>query len=286
MPLFYYWKPENYARDLDFGASYHLNQKNPLLHDIEIGDSLWALTRSKKTGCYAIAAELIIKAKTFNPDSFRYGKYRVWGSLAASRYFDIDNQPDAEPLVRALASIKANGKYLGQAFQGYAAVRRLARADHLILLESCRNYAPEKRAANRISEENLESKLLYGQSEDLQSLVEEEAVGLSPKQQKYLFTQAPQRNRQFAEELQALYAGRCQICGWDPLLIYGFQLCHAHHIQWLSRGGADGLENMMLVCPNHHGAIHRADAPLDFGSRAMVFDGHSEVITLNQHLVF
>lgn len=285
MPLLYYWKPENYARDLDFGASYHLNQKNPLLHEIEIGDSLWALSRSKKTGRYALATELIIKAKTFNPDNFRYSKYRVWGSLAASRYFDVENQPDVEPIIRALVSIKANATFLGQAFQGYAAVRRLARADHLILLESSRNYALEKRAVNKISEQDLEEKLLYGQPQDIQNMVEEEAIGLSPKQQQYLFTQAPLRNRQFAEELQVLYAGRCQICGWDPLALYGFNLCHAHHIQWLSRGGVDGLENMMLVCPNHHGAIHRGDAPLDFGSRAFLFENHVESIILNQHLM-
>ena len=29
-------------------------------------------------------------------------------------------------------------------------------------------------------------------------------------------------------------------------------------IQWLSRGGDDTLENLMLVCPNHHAAIHHA----------------------------
>lgn len=286
MLLLYYWKPENYYRDLDFGASYHLNQKNPLLHEIEIGDSLWALTRSKKTARYALAAELIIKARTLNPDGFRYGSYRVWGSLTASRYFDVDNQPDAEPIIRGLASIKANATFLGQAFQGYAAVRRMARADHLILLEASRNYALEKRANNKISEQDLEEKLLYGKPKDIQSLVEEEAIGLSVKQQQYLFTQAPLRNRQFVEELQMLYAGRCQICQWDPLSIYGFNLCHAHHIQWLSRGGADGLENMMLVCPNHHGAIHRGDAPLDFGSRAFVFENHKETISLNNHLTF
>jgi hypothetical protein len=26
--LLYYWKRENYRRDLDFGAGYHLNQRN------------------------------------------------------------------------------------------------------------------------------------------------------------------------------------------------------------------------------------------------------------------
>src|SRR3712207_8348770 len=37
-------------------------------------------------------------------------------------------------------------------------------------------------------------------------------------------------------------------------------LCHGHHIQWLSQGGEDEIENMVLICPNHHTAVHQADA--------------------------
>ena len=31
MPLLYFWRGDNYRRDLDYGAGYHLNQSNPLL---------------------------------------------------------------------------------------------------------------------------------------------------------------------------------------------------------------------------------------------------------------
>ena len=85
MPLLYYWRGDNYRRDLDYGAGYHLNQANPLLHAIEIGDSLWAFTR-RPDGQYVLAAELVIRAKTLNPPTFRYGRYRVWGDLRRSRY--------------------------------------------------------------------------------------------------------------------------------------------------------------------------------------------------------
>jgi hypothetical protein len=30
MPLLYYWRGDNYRRDLDMGAGYHLNQANPV----------------------------------------------------------------------------------------------------------------------------------------------------------------------------------------------------------------------------------------------------------------
>ena len=80
MPLLYFWRGDNYRRDLDYGAGYHLNQGNPLLHSINIGDSLWAFTRAQ-SGKYALAAELVVSAKTINSPGFRYGKYRLWGEL-------------------------------------------------------------------------------------------------------------------------------------------------------------------------------------------------------------
>ena len=91
MSLLYYWQRENYRRDLDMGAGYHLNQANSLMHEIYIGQSLWAFTRASD-GRYALAAELVARAKTINPPKFRYGRYRVWGDLTTSRYFKVDDQ--------------------------------------------------------------------------------------------------------------------------------------------------------------------------------------------------
>jgi hypothetical protein len=59
-------------------VGFHLNQANILLHQISIGDSILAFTR-KLDGRYALAAELVVSAKTMNPRRFRYGPYRVWG---------------------------------------------------------------------------------------------------------------------------------------------------------------------------------------------------------------
>ena len=84
--LLYFWRGDNYRRDLDYGVGFHLNQANPLLHQIGIGESLWAFTRNTD-GRYVLAAELVISAKTMNPRGYRYGPYRVWGDLTRSRYF-------------------------------------------------------------------------------------------------------------------------------------------------------------------------------------------------------
>jgi 5-methylcytosine-specific restriction protein A len=61
-------------------------------------------------------------------------------------------------------------------------------------------------------------------------------------------------------------------------------LCHEHHVPWLSRGGADILTNMVLVCLNHHAAIHRCDAPLDYADLAFVFARQRERVQLDPHL--
>ena len=127
-----------------FRGGYHLNQDNPLLHDIEVGDSLWAFTR-REDGVYALAAELIISAKTNNPRGYRYGSYRVWGDLRTSRYFSIQGQPDITRLVRCF-SIRAGGDVLGRAFQGHAAVRGIAPADRQIMSAYAKHLALEPRA--------------------------------------------------------------------------------------------------------------------------------------------
>lgn len=132
MSLLYYWRPDNYERDRDFGFGFHLNQNSPVLASAEPGESVWAFTRRRRDGLYVLAAEPVVRAVTHNPPNYRYGRYRVWGDLRRSRYFDIDLGPSAEPLIRAL-SIRAGATRLGQAFQGHAAVRRLSGADHRFL---------------------------------------------------------------------------------------------------------------------------------------------------------
>ena len=281
MHLLYYWKRGNYVRDLNFGAGFHLNQRNPLMHEIEIGESLWAFTRDS-TGRYVLAAQLVAGAKTHNPPDFRYGPYRLWGDLDQSRYFKTEGQPSVEEVVRQL-SVTTNARYLGRSFQGNAAVRRLTEEDHQILWELSSDLPKEPRA-RILPEERLEAALLLGDSDAVYNMVREEKPGVAEERQKYLYQQAPSRNQALAKELQSLYNGRCQLCRWDPRDEYSRYLCHAHHIHWLSRGGTDDLENLMLVCPNHHAAIHKCDAQLDFRSGQYDFELHVEEVALNKHL--
>nr|WP_237684207.1 HNH endonuclease signature motif containing protein [Pseudaminobacter soli] len=107
---------------------------------------------------------------------------------------------------------------------------------------------------------------------------------MDKERREYLTARAtPARDRRLVAQLQDLYNGACQLCGWAPRSVYGCDICEGHHIRWLSRGGADELANLVLVCPNHHRAIHRIDAPFDFSVLSFVFQASSEPLLHSLH---
>lgn len=272
----------NSQRALDLGAGYHLNQDNPVMHEVRKGDSLWAFTRTAD-GRYVLAAELVMQAKTKNRPDFRYGEYRVWGDVDRSCYFRVEGAPSVEQIIRSL-SIRAEARVLGRSFQGHAAVRKITEEDHQILREAARDL-PLEPWARILPEEKLEAALIMGDRSAVERLVRDEEPGVAEERKQYLYEEAPQRNPNLVDRLQNLYDGHCQICRWDPIDEYGESLCEGHHIQWLSRGGNDALSNLMLVCPNHHRAIHRCDAPIDWSDMAYDFGDHRETVAMDRHLM-
>jgi hypothetical protein len=77
MDLLAYWRIDNYRRDIDSGAGFHFNSRQPRLHTaINIGETLWLFTRlAGKSGLseYRILARLVIRSKTINAPSYQYG---------------------------------------------------------------------------------------------------------------------------------------------------------------------------------------------------------------------
>ena len=251
--LLYFWTGENYFADLSAGMTFCLNQGSPLLHAPAPGESLWAFTR-RADGAYVMAAELVIRAKTRNPAGFRYGRFRVWGDLHQTRYFSTGAQSSAEGVLRSL-SPRMKASILGKAFQGRAAVRRLTLSDHLTLTAHCRGMALEPRA-QPLPEDLLER-------DEPAPLVAADAAR----------RRVPRRDPRRVLQLRQMYGHRCQLCGWSSGADYGAQVAEAHHIHWLSLGGADSLDNMMLLCPNHHRLVHSCQAQLDFGDLHLDFGG-------------
>lgn len=281
MPLLYHWRDVNYRSDLGGGIAWHLNQNSPRLHAIEPGESLWAFTRDREKR-YVLAAELVVRAKTFNPPGFVYGPHRVWADPVRSRFFLVDGQPAIEPVIRAL-SILPGATRLGQAFQGPGAVRSITQADHAMLAAASVGLALEPRAALP-DEAAVENALVAATRDHLHVLLP--AGALATRWER--LTRGFDRSPALVAHLRRLYDGQCQVCQWSPKAVYGEELCEGHHWQWLSRGGADDLGNLVLLCPNHHRAVHGCDAVLDFEGDRPVFDfggGNREAIRLDRHLL-
>ena len=57
-----------------------------------------------------------------------------------------------------------------------------------------------------------------------------------------------------------------------------------HHIEWLTRGGLDVEDNMVVLAPDIHAAIHATDAAFDWSDLSFVVDGHWLPLALNKHL--
>ena len=182
-----------------------------------------------------------------------------------------------------MLSPTANAAILSQSFQGNAALRPLTFTDHQKLVSASRTLLLEPRA-RLLPEERLEATLQLGDEQAVIDLLQEEKPGIIKERQEYLYGKAITRNHDLVQELQKLYDGRCQLCGWGPRSIYGYPLCHGHHIQWLSRGGDDTIGNLMLLCPNHHAAVHRCDAQLDYLDMAFDFGKFRDKLQLDQHI--
>jgi hypothetical protein len=204
--------------------------------------------------------------------------------LSRSRYFQTDGQVDITALIRGL-SIKTGSGLIGRAFQGYAAVRKISTLDHIVLTGYAKNLPPEPRA-RLVPEERLEVLVSQADEPAVEALLQEEPSGLAASRKRYLMSRAISRDRTLTYAMRELYEGQCQICRWSPRSIYEQDVCETHHVQWLSRGGRDAESNLVVICPNHHRAIHRCDAQFDWEQYSFVFSPkHMEPLAVRKHLL-
>ena len=65
------------------------------------------------------------------------------------------------------------------------------------------------------------------------------------------------RNEYVATDAKRRAKGKCQLCGGMPFYDKNNNTyLEVHHIVWLSKGGADSLENVVALCPNCHRKMH------------------------------
>jgi hypothetical protein len=91
-------------------------------------------------------------------------------------------------------------------------------------------------------------------------------------------------DRSIGEDLKSLYDFRCQICGENFGKPYDQRVVEVHHIDQFVRSMNNDYDNLMVICPNHHTVIHRADPFFD--RQALKFsypNGLQEILRLDRH---
>ena len=82
-----------------------------------------------------------------------------------------------------------------------------------------------------------------------------------------------------------LYEYRCQICGNDFGKKFDVHIVESHHINPFVISMNNDASNQMIVCPNHHKVIHRAEPFFDRRRLLFVYsNGVEERVVLNRHL--
>ena len=277
MNLLFYWTKSNYKKDMKYGAGYHLNSQKPTLHNVDADENIWAITKNNK-GLYVLVSRIVASVKTKAPKGYRYGEYRVWGDLEKSVYFRTDNQGSIEPIIREL-SIAVNAKELGQSFQGNASIRVINAEDNA-KLETYANALNIDKKMQLLPEDVIEAESYFPNAE-LDIYLKHEPISEEEKRRKHYYQKLQHRDKRIIEKIKSIYDGRCQICGWDPVGEYNVEICEAHHIHWLSLGGEDKIENLVLLCPNHHRLIHKLKSQFDLEKNAFVSKGSSSSLDLS-----
>jgi 5-methylcytosine-specific restriction enzyme A len=112
------------------------------------------------------------------------------------------------------------------------------------------NEDAKRRAAKKLTDEDLEKRV-----KQLGSARSVRAVST-----KYFV-----RNQYVAELAKRKAKGLCQLCQQSaPFLdTNGEPYLESHHVEWLSRGGPDTIENTVALCPNCHARVHVLDLDSD-----------------------
>jgi hypothetical protein len=92
-------------------------------------------------------------------------------------------------------------------------------------------------------------------------------------------------DRSIGESLKRLYRYRCQICAENFGKARGTNTAESHHIKAFVKSLNNDSENLLIVCPNHHTVIHKAQPIFDRKNLIFTYpNGFEEGLQLNIHL--
>lgn len=132
--------------------------------------------------------------------------------------------------------------------------------------------AAARKAASRYSELDLE--MLLGSKDDRSGFVEKNRL-----------VKIRKLDRSISDRLKIVYKNRCQVCGENIGERYDAEITHSHHIEPFSKSLNNDPDNILIVCPNHHGIIHAVNPVFNREKKAFVYgNGYAEKLLLNLHL--
>jgi hypothetical protein len=92
-------------------------------------------------------------------------------------------------------------------------------------------------------------------------------------------------DKTIGDNLKRLYDYKCQICGLFVGETYNATVIHTHHIEYFSVSLNNNADNIMVICPNHHGIIHATNPVFNRETKLFTYpNGLSEGLKLNLHL--
>lgn len=92
----------------------------------------------------------------------------------------------------------------------------------------------------------------------INELVELAAYGAKKPGLRNVYSTQFQRNQAIIELAKHIAQGVCQLCKENAPFCdnQGKPFLETHHIEWLSNGGSDTIDNVIALCPNCHRKMH------------------------------
>jgi hypothetical protein len=92
-------------------------------------------------------------------------------------------------------------------------------------------------------------------------------------------------DRAIGDSLKLFYNYKCQICGDNFAKKYNCRIAEAHHIEFFVSSLNNDASNIIVLCPNHHRVIHKANPTFKREIFSFVYpNGLEEKLALNKHL--
>jgi hypothetical protein len=124
------------------------------------------------------------------------------------------------------------------------------------------------------SERIMEADFNFNKTDNSSAIVEDQRI-----------VKVRKLNRAIGDNLKLLYDYRCQVCGQKIGEKYDSHLIEAHHIDYFVNSLNNNMNNIMIVCPNHHSIIHDVNPIFDKNTKLFRYNNSFvEGLVLNYHL--